>query len=212
MGKYWIFDFDGTLVDSQKPIKKCYEKVTKAIAPSRLKNAEEVLIGPTLQETTKLILGSENSNQHEKFIALFKKEYDENLLFETKPYLGVLETLQQLIQRGDKLAIATNKRQEVTLKLINHYGWNDYFHWIACVGENNKEIKNKNELVMFYIKNNPQFSSAYFVGDTENDGTAAMQNNLNFIKVNFGYGQKQKWSNVNVHSSINNFNELTNIK
>jgi phosphoglycolate phosphatase-like HAD superfamily hydrolase len=65
---------------------------------------------------------------------------------------------------------------------------------------------------MFYIKNNPQFSNAYFVGDTENDGTAAMQNNLNFIKVNFGYGQKQKWSNVNVHSSINNFNELTNIK
>ena len=34
MGKYWIFDFDGTLVDSEKPIKKCYEKVAKEIVPS----------------------------------------------------------------------------------------------------------------------------------------------------------------------------------
>jgi hypothetical protein len=39
-----------------------------------------------------------------------------------------------------------------------------------------------------------------------------MQNKLKFIKVNYGYGQKQKWINVDVHSSINNFNELKNIK
>ena len=212
MSKYWIFDFDGTLVDSENPIKKCYVKVTKAIAPSSLKIAEEILIGPTLQETTKLILGSKNLNQYDKFITLFKKEYDENLLLQTKPYLGVLETLKQLIQRGDKLAIATNKRQEATQKLINHYGWSHYFNWVGCANEKKEEVRNKNELVSFYIKNNPQFSDAYFVGDTENDGSAAMQNKLKFIKVNYGYGQKQKWININVHNSINNFNELTNIK
>ena len=212
MSKYWIFDFDGTLVDSENPIKQCYIKVTKAIAPSSLKNAEDILIGPTLQETTKLILGSKNSNQYERFITLFKKEYDENLLLETKQYFGVLETLKSLIQRGDKLAIATNKRQEATLKLIDHYGWNDYFHWVGCTNEKKEEVRNKNELVTFYIKNNPQFSEAYFVGDTENDGIAAMYNKLKFIKVNYGYGQKQKWINVDVHSSINNFNELKNIK
>ena len=55
MPKYWIFDFDGTLVDSKKPIKKCYEKVTQSIAPLRLEIAKKILIGPTLQETTKLI-------------------------------------------------------------------------------------------------------------------------------------------------------------
>jgi len=211
MSKYWIFDFDGTLVDSEKPIKECYKKITAALAPSRIKIAEKILIGPTLQETTKIILGSDNANQYGNFIELFKKEYDENLLFETKPYLGVLETLEQLIRRGDKLAIATNKRQEVTLKLINHYGWNDYFHWIGCANEKKEGVRNKNELVTFYIKNNPQFTDAYFVGDTENDGSAAMYNKLKFIKVNYGYGQKQKWININVHNSINNFNELTNI-
>jgi phosphoglycolate phosphatase len=211
LGKYWIFDFDGTLVDSESPIRQCYIKVTKVIAPSSLKNIEGILIGPTLQETTKLILGSENSNKYKQFITLFKKEYDENLLLKTKPYGGVLETLKKLIRRGDKLAIATNKRREATQKLIDHYGWNEYFHWVGCADEKKEAVKNKNELVTFYIKNNPQFSDAYFVGDTENDGAAAMQNKLKFIKVNYGYGQKQKWSNINVHSSINNFNELINI-
>jgi phosphoglycolate phosphatase len=211
MSKYWIFDFDGTLVDSEKPIKECYKKITAALAPSRIKIAEEILIGPTLQETTKIILGSDNANQYENFIELFKKEYDENLLLDTKPYLGVFETLQTLIKRGDKLAIATNKRQEATHKLINHYGWNEYFNWIGCANVEEEVIKNKNELVKFYIKNNPKFSNAYFVGDTENDGDAATHNKLKFIKVNYGYGQKQKWINSNIHSSINNFNELTSV-
>lgn len=211
MPKYWIFDFDGTLVDSKKPIKKCYEKVTQSIAPLRLEIAKKILIGPTLQETTKLILGPEKSNKYDEFIMLFKKEYDDNLLLETRPYLGVSNTLKILTQRGDKLAIATNKRQEPTLKLINHYGWNNYFHWVGCTNEKKENIRNKNELVMFYIKDNPQFSDAYFVGDTENDGAAAIHNKLKFIKVNYGYGQKQKWINIDAHSSINNFNELTNI-
>jgi len=211
MSKYWIFDFDGTLVDSENPIKKCYVKVTKKLAPSRLKIAKEILIGPTLQDTTKLILGSKNLNQYENFLTLFKKEYDENLLLDTKPYLGVTKTLQHLIERGDKLAIATNKRQQATLKLINYYGWNEYFRWVGCANEKIEEIKNKNKLVTFYIKNNPQFSDAYFVGDTENDGSAAMHNKLKFIKVEYGYGQKQKWIDFDIYSSINNFNELTKI-
>jgi len=206
--KYWIFDFDGTLVDSENLIKKCYEKVTKKLAPSRLKIAKEILIGPTLQDTTKLILGSRNLNQYENFLKLFKKEYDENLLLDTNPYFGVTETLQYLIERGDKLAIATNKRQEATLKLINYYGWNECFQWIGCANEKIEEIKNKNKLVTFYIKNNPQFSDAYFVGDTENDGSAAMHNKLKFIKAKYGYGQKQKWIDFDIYSSINNFNEL----
>ena len=149
-----------------------------------------------MQDTTKLILGTENLHKYEKFIMLFKKEYDENLLLDTRPYLGVSETLKQLVTRGDKLAIATNKRQAATLKLINHYGWHDYFQWIACTDEKIHEIRNKNKLVTFFIKNNPEFSNAYFVGDTENDGSAATHNKLKFIKVKYGYGKNQNWINL----------------
>ena len=211
MNKYWIFDFDGTLVDSEKPIRKCYQKTTMSIAPSRIKKAEQIIIGPTLIETTKLILGKENDIQHNQFMEMFKKQYDEKFLFETKPYAGVLNTLTELIKRGDKLAIATNKRKEPTFKLITRYGWSNFFQWIGCTNEMNEEIKNKNKLVAFFIKNNPLFTNAYFVGDTKNDAKAAKTNNLKFIKVNFGYGEKQNWKNIDIHDSINNFKEIVNI-
>ena len=211
MGKYWIFDFDGTLVDSEKPIRKCYQKITMSIDPSKIKKAEQIIIGPTLKETTKLILGPENINQYEKFIEMFKKQYDEKFLFDTKPYVGVLKTLKELIQRGDKLAIATNKRKEPTLKLIDYYGWNNYFQWIGCTDEKNQNINSKNKLVMSFIDNNPLFSEAYFVGDTENDALTAKENKLKFIKVNFGYGKNQNWDNIDIYDSINNFNEIVTI-
>ena len=80
MGKYWIFDFDGTLVDSEKPIRKCYQKITMSIDPSKIKKAEQIIIGPTLKETTKLILGSENINQYEKELVEYLAANNQDML------------------------------------------------------------------------------------------------------------------------------------
>ena len=41
--------------------------------------------------------------------------------------------------------------------------------------------------------------------------TPNLHNKLKFVKVNYGYGQKQKWPNFDIHCSINNFNELAKI-
>ena len=46
MPRLWLFDFDGTLVDSEPAIKKCYVKVTEKLAPSRVNFAKNILIGP----------------------------------------------------------------------------------------------------------------------------------------------------------------------
>ena len=51
MSQSWIFDFDGTLVDSAPSIKCCYEKITLSLAPERINHAKKILIGPTLEAT-----------------------------------------------------------------------------------------------------------------------------------------------------------------
>ena len=57
MKRLWIFDFDGTLVDSEVAIRKCYLQVTAELIPERLdyvkninqKNYEEIfLVGDTV--------------------------------------------------------------------------------------------------------------------------------------------------------------------
>ena len=57
MKKYWIFDFDGTLINSEKHVRETFLKITKEIAPERLVFAKKVVIGPPLEETAKEILG-----------------------------------------------------------------------------------------------------------------------------------------------------------
>jgi phosphoglycolate phosphatase len=60
LSKAIIFDFDGTLVDSEKAIYECFKSITKRIAPERERYAKNILIGPPLRDTASEILGPEN--------------------------------------------------------------------------------------------------------------------------------------------------------
>ena len=202
--KNWIFDFDGTLIDSAPSVKICFEKVTNDIAPKRIQYAKNLQIGPTLTNNTKTILGEEFLHKTEEFISQFKYEYDQILLTQTEAYDGVNEMLKELKSRGNKIAIATNKREEPTLKIIEHLNWNGYFSWVACLDPKNKIIKNKSELVRSMLTNETDFHGAYFVGDTLNDAICAKENKLFFVKASYGYSEDNGWDNFKVHQDIMN--------
>ena len=51
MNKCWIFDFDGTLIDSEKHVRQTFINITKKLAPERIEIAKKVIIGPPLKET-----------------------------------------------------------------------------------------------------------------------------------------------------------------
>jgi phosphoglycolate phosphatase len=202
--KNWIFDFDGTLIDSAPSVKLCYEKVTKNIAPQRIDVVKKLQIGPTLAETAKEILGIEFLHKHEDFVSQFKYEYDQILLSQTNAYKGVNEMLNELKSRGNKIAIATNKRKGPTLKIIEHLDWGDYFSWIACVNPESKSIKNKSELVRSILTNEIDFQKSFFVGDTLNDALCAKENKLKFIKASYGYSEKKGWGDFTIYQDILN--------
>ena len=58
------------------------------------------------------------------------------------------------------------------------------------------------------ILKNTNFTKAFFVGDTVNDGLSANLNQLPFILARYGYGRDQDWSKVNVKKDIQNFSEI----
>ena len=200
--KSWIFDFDGTLIDSAPSIKICYEKVTNIIAPQRIKITKNLQIGPTLAETAKEILGNEFLHKVDDFISQFKYEYDQILLPQTKAYKEVNEILKELKSRGNKIAIATNKRKEPTLKIIEHFQWGHYFNWVACLNPENMAIRNKSELVRSVLVNEIDFQESFFVGDTLNDALCAKENELRFIKASYGYSEENGWENFEIYQDI----------
>jgi len=119
MGKLWIFDFDGTLVDSEAAIKHCYLKVTEKLLPERINFVKNILIGPTLEETTQIILTNKNLHLKNEFMKEFQSQYDSGMVLETPIYPNVNEVLQKLKNNGDSLSVLTNKRAIPTHKLIN---------------------------------------------------------------------------------------------
>ena len=206
MNKAIIFDFDGTLVDSEITIYQCFQGITKHLAPERIDYAKNILIGPPLRETASEILGPNQQAKLDEFVKLFIEMHDEHAIENTQPYPGVIETLKKLSLKGILMAVATNKRYEPTIKLINHFDWQKYFTSIECSDSQN-QIKNKDEMIQEILKNN-NFNKAFFIGDTVNDGLSANLNQLPFILARYGYGQDQDWSKVNVKRGIQKFSEI----
>ena len=207
MNNCWIFDFDGTLVDSEKHVRETFLKITKEIAPEREDYAVKVLIGPPLEETAKEILGESNIKSLKKFTTNFIKMHDDEILNNTKPYCNSHQILSKLFKMGHKIAIATNKRKAPTIKMINHLGWNKFFLNIEC-SDSEKKIRNKSEMIEDLFAKDIDYKQAFFVGDTIGDASAAANKNLNFIKANYGYGINQDWANINIFQSVDNIEHI----
>jgi phosphoglycolate phosphatase len=207
LSKAIIFDFDGTLVDSEQAIYQCFQSITKQIAPERLEYAKNLLIGPPLRDTAAEILGPERKSSLDEFVQLFIKIHDEQVIQHTEPYYGVADVLQTLHTKNILMAVATNKRLSPTQKLINHFGWNEYFLSIEC-SDSQSEMRDKDGMIQDIINLNLSFQGSFFVGDTVNDGLSANLNQLPFIRACYGYGQDQDWSKVTTFKEINKFNEI----
>jgi len=203
----FIFDFDGTLVDSEQAIYQCFQNITKQLAPERINYAKNILIGPPLRDTASEILGPDHQDSLDKFVQSFIAMHDEQVIQHTQPYPDVIQVLKQLHDKNIPMAVATNKRLAPTKKLINHFGWNHYFEYVEC-SDSKSEIRNKDMMIKDIINKNPSFRECFFIGDTLSDGLNANINKLKFIYASYGYGSNQNWSDVEIHKKIESIKEL----
>ena len=207
MSKAIIFDFDGTLVDSEKAIFECFQSITRRLAPERERYSKNILIGPPLRDTASEILGPEKQDLLDKFVQSFITMHDEQVIRHTRPYPDVIKVLKKLHSKNIPMAVATNKRLAPTQKLMDHFEWNEYFSLLACSDSQNA-MRNKDALIQDIINQNESFHGSYFIGDTVNDGLSANLNQLLFIKATYGYGRDQDWSKVIIYQEIHQFIEI----
>jgi len=208
--KAFIFDFDGTLVDSEQAIYQCFQSITQQLAPSRVTYAKNILIGPPLRDTASEILGPEHQDSLDEFVQLFIEMHDKQVIKHTQPYPNVIQVLYQLHSENIPMAVATNKRLAPTKKLIDYFGWNEYFQLIEC-SDSQSQIRNKDDMIQDIISQNKSFQGSYFIGDTVNDGLSANINQLKFIKACYGYGCNQDWSSVKIFIEIQNFSSALDL-
>lgn len=183
-----IFDLDGTLLDTGKGIVKC---VASTLAKMGLDVPDEetskTFVGPPLKKRFLEIFEADEKTADD-FVRLFREEYAKGDIFLADRYPGMGECLTTLHERF-LLAVATNKREDLAIKLLEKFGMTRYFD-VIC-GSDAASTLTKEQIVANATKRlGVKPADCLMVGDSLNDAEAAEQLGMPFVGVTYGYGFK----------------------
>lgn len=183
-----FFDLDGTLIDTSEGVMRAIDSITEAYGLHPLSTAEKKsFIGPPIQVSFQQQYGL--AKEHAWEIATRWREVykDEYLLF-ARPYDGIYDLLSFCRENGIKTGVATNKREDYTKKLLEHFGFTPLFDWIA--GTDFEGKLKKADLIRLCMEKTgvSDGEKCLMVGDTEGDWKAAMQAGVQFLGVTYGFG------------------------
>ena len=119
-----IFDLDGTLLDTVADLAGATNQaLARCGYPTHPVEAYYQFVGNGINKLFARALPAEHSTEEEvmRIRALFVPYYNEHNADCSRPYPGVVELLVALQKRGVKLAVASNKYHEATLKLVRHF-------------------------------------------------------------------------------------------
>lgn len=125
--KALLFDFDGTLLDTNDLILETFMHVLEEKFPGQYtKNDCLQFIGPSLYQTFSQITPNEVDEMVAKYRAWNELHHDEFV----KQYDGVVETLEELHKRGIRLAIVSTKISANIMRGLNVLGVTHLFEQI----------------------------------------------------------------------------------
>ena len=130
-----IFDLDGTLMDTLEDLADAVNEILQRNGyPVRTIQEVRRIVGNGLRQTLTLCLPQGTGEEViDKLLPEFASYYQEHCQIRTKPYDGIMETLRELYERGFKLAIVSNKRDEA-VKTLNREYFQEYIR--VAIGEN----------------------------------------------------------------------------
>ena len=189
----YIFDLDGTLLDT-------LQDLAAAVNFALRKNGMEEhsiddirrFVGNGVRKLIERAVpdGSKNPRIDEVF-ADFRSYYMEHSLDATKPYDGITEILQELKQRGCKMAVVSNKMMAATQELVAHF----FPEIEVAIGENEAEgIRKKPAPDMVFEalhRLGAEAESAVYIGDSDVDIQTAKNAGVPCISVLWGFRNRE---------------------
>lgn len=183
-----IFDLDGTLLNTEEGVLSSVRYATEQMGYSPL--TDEVLkntfIGPPVKRA--LMAAYHISDQEaDKATELFRNRYKNYDLLKAIPYEGVIPLIHDLKKRGFKIGVATLKREDYAITILEHFHIAEYCDAICGSDFASKMLKAD---VLRNCLNQLTLSpkEAILIGDTASDGTGANAVGVDLIAVTYGFG------------------------
>ncbi len=207
-----IFDLDGTIVNSIFDIADGVNHVLNSMKRRSISTKEvQNMVGSGVRKLIELALnGTEDEEVMENALIKFQEYYSNNLTTKTRPYKGVVSTVQQLSVY--KKAIYSNKPQELTTKVIKDLDLNSYFNVVQGADDSKYKRKPSPEGIAYILeKLHVKPAHALMVGDSTHDIQAGKKAGLMTCAVTYGYREEKILAEESPDYMIHQLPELVDI-
>lgn len=205
-----VFDFDGVLVDSGKDIASAVNATLTATGYNVLKEKDVLkYVGHGAQYLLENCLPKDGRARISEILKYYKSYYLKHSNEQTELYNGVSVMLRRLYDSGIKMAVLTNKPEEIALKILKNFGAEKFFSVIA--GPETTGILKPDPAGLLYvlrmIETKPERS--VMVGDMSSDIATGKNAGTLTCGVTYGLGSKSDILNAKPDIIVSEPAEIT---
>lgn len=189
----FFFDLDGTLTDSSLGITN---SVIYALKKFGIEETDRTklysFIGPPLNVSFEKSFGL-TEGQSAEAIGYYREYYREKGIFENHVYDGMEGVLKELKERGKTLAVATSKPEPFARQIIEHFGLDPYFDYVAGM-EMDGGRGTKEEVIRYALQacKVDDKSRVLMVGDRKYDVFGAHAAGIECLGILYGFGSREE--------------------
>src|SRR3990172_1368640 len=187
-----VFDWDGTLMDSEAHIVGCIRASIADLGLPTLDNtAIRNIIGLGLREAINRLFPGSDDSLHEQLAARYRQHFLADDRTPSELFPGVKETLIALHGQGYFLAVATGKGRHGLNSVLHETGCKELFHASRCADECASKPHPQMLLEIMDELNVPP-SNTLMIGDTEYDMHMARNAGVAAVAVSCGVHEEQR--------------------
>lgn len=208
-----IFDLDGTLLNTIADLAVATNEALRAMGYPT--HAEEVIQTFVGNGVSKLLERSMPLDKRtEENIALVRRHfmayYDQHNADLSTPYPGIADMLSRLQEAGVMLAVASNKYQSATEKLVAHYF--PGIDFVCVLGQRQGiPVKPSPDIVLEIMeKANVSRSDTLYVGDSGVDMQTAINAGIDAVAVSWGFRPRAELEAFRTLAIIDKAEDLKN--
>lgn len=208
-----VFDLDGTLIDTAPDLIGATNHVLAGLSlPPRPAAAVQPWISfgarRMIEEALNQSEMTQSQTQIDKLLEIFLDHYEANIARGSRPFPHVLDEISRLAGAGARLAICTNKREALTMKLLDALQMTQRF--AAIVGRDTLSVSKPDpgHLIGTIERAGGRLEHAIMVGDSCVDVATARAAGVPVVGVSFGYSDVPM-SDLNPDVTIDTYANLS---
>ena len=211
MKKLVIFDLDGTLLDTIADLAESANHALKQLGyPTRDVETIRTFVGNGVNKLLFRALPDEEKNEENmmRMRTHFVPYYDAHNADLSAPYPGIVALLEELQAKGLRMAVASNKYQEATVKLVKHYF--PMIDFVEILGQREGINVKPDPTIVFDILQKAGVSKeeTLYVGDSGVDMQTAINAGVDAVGVTWGFRSRTELESFHPMGLIDKAEEL----